>query len=64
MATVEIRSEHEAPRVAVLSEPDEDGEYDWTCRTCGASGGSFQPLADAIMNADVHVDIQCPGGHA
>lgn len=47
---------------AVLTEPDEDGDYGWSC-ACGASsetdGSGNQPIGDAVSNAEIHVDDQC-----
>lgn len=47
---------------AVLTEPDEDGDYRWYCMDCGLWAEDHQPIADAIANAEVHVDKQCAGG--
>jgi hypothetical protein len=44
--------------VAVLTEPDAEGDYGWSC-ICRAVGQGYQPIADAIAEAEVHVDIQC-----
>jgi hypothetical protein len=48
-----------ASSTVTLDLPDADGDYGWSC-TCGASSESVQPIADAIEDADAHVDIRCP----
>ena len=55
MASIEIRGEHST---VALSEPDEDGCYGRAC-TCGVVQGGTLMIADAIAEAEVHVDIQC-----
>jgi len=42
-----------------LTEPDEDGDYGWTAR-CGETSDAARPIDEAIAEAEVHVDIQCP----
>ena len=39
-----------------LTEPDEDGDYGWTC-SCGGRSESVQVIGDAIAHAESHVDI-------
>lgn len=39
-----------------LTEPDEDGLYDWTC-TCGSTSDYYQVIGDSIAEAEIHVDI-------
>jgi hypothetical protein len=41
-----------------LGESDEDGDYRWTAK-CGAMGDTYRPLDEAVMDAEVHVDIRC-----
>lgn len=44
-----------------LSEPDEDGDYSWTC-SCGLHKASeYRPLDEAISSAEMHVDYGTPG---
>jgi hypothetical protein len=44
--------------VVVLSIPDEDGDYGWLC-SCDVQSESWQPIADAIADAEVHLDHRC-----
>lgn len=39
-----------------LNGPDEDGDYGWACYTC-RTRYHVQPIADAIADAEIHVDI-------
>jgi hypothetical protein len=45
---------------AVLGEPDEDGDYRWTCLDCGERGDVWRPLDEALADAEIHVDLKCP----
>lgn len=59
MATITITPEDgRAYSSVTLSEPDEDGEYTWTC-TCGTTSDRWEDTADAVASAEVHVDFQC-----
>lgn len=51
--SIEVRGRGE---VVVLSEPDVDGDYGWTC-TCGVRLVDVQPIADAIEYAENHLNI-------
>jgi hypothetical protein len=61
MAIVTITSSLDPAISAVLTEPDEDGEYGWVCLACRAREAShgYQPMEDAISNAEVHVENRC-----
>jgi len=54
MATIVIQGTHCR---AVLTEPDEEGDYSYEA-ACGATSGdwSWQPIGDMIMAAEKHVD--------
>jgi hypothetical protein len=62
MAMVTITSRLDPAISAVLTEPDEDGEYGWVCLACRATQlkSGYQPMEDAISNAEVHVENRCP----
>lgn len=49
---------HGSWSVVTLSAPDAEGRYTWRC-TCGAVQGGSMPIADAIADAEVHIDHQC-----
>lgn len=53
MASIQISSN---AATVTLTPPDEDGDYGWTCSAC-LMRYEVQPLADAIEDAEVHVDI-------
>jgi hypothetical protein len=58
MARIKVEGDHS---IAAMAEPDPDGDYTWTC-ACGyesATDRGAQPLADAINEAEVHVDVHC-----
>jgi hypothetical protein len=55
VASIQVHGKHAS---ATMHGPDEDGDYGWTC-VCGTRDESYQPIADAIADAEVHVDIQC-----
>lgn len=48
------------PVVVQLREPDEDGDYQYDCLTCGAEGDAWRPLDESLMDAQVHADNRCP----
>jgi hypothetical protein len=43
----------------LLGEPDEDGDYRWTCQGCDEQGDAWRPLDEAVEYAEAHVDGQC-----
>lgn len=53
MASIEIHGE---AHTVTLSAPDADGCYTWSC-SCGVTQGGPQFTADAIAEAEIHVDI-------
>lgn len=57
MATrIKVEGDH---CTVTLSEPDEDGDYYWIAE-CDAVAEFIQPIEDAIANAEVHIEYQCP----
>lgn len=54
MASIQVTGTHGV--VVTLTGPDDDGDYGWTCNGCLARY-HVQPIADAIADAEVHVDI-------
>lgn len=60
MARIQIISEVDTPNppTAELDEADEDGLHAWHCDRGHISERRFNP-ADAIADAEVHVDYQC-----
>lgn len=63
MARIQVNGEGYSPASAVISEVtgfmDDEGCYGWACR-CGAASERARGLKDAIQDAMVHVDHQCP----
>lgn len=55
MASIQIRGE---VSTVTLTEPDEDGCYRWSC-SCGVIQGGTLLIADAIAEAEIHIDHQC-----
>lgn len=60
MATIQINGKW---CIATLRDADYEGEYRWIA-SCGAvsqgaGGPSVGHLADAINDAEIHVDIRC-----
>lgn len=45
-----------------LSEPDEDGEYDWMA-WCGEAADAIRPLDEAVGHAEMHVDAPWTSGN-
>jgi hypothetical protein len=56
-----IRVEGDTATVT-LSEPDDDGEYLWSCE-CGSESDRWETTADAIASAEVHLEHHCPGAN-
>lgn len=61
MAIVQIINPDMPAARAVLTEPDENGEYGWACLGCPATEGDrgYQPMEDAIGEAETHVEGRC-----
>jgi len=57
MATIKIEGDHAE---VTLGEPDEDGDYRWTCLDCHEQGDCLRPLDEAVADAENHVDLKCP----
>lgn len=59
MSRIIVR-ESDGPAIIVeVTQDQEDGTGMWDCETCG--DGAMRPnLIEAIMDAQVHVDVQCP----
>jgi hypothetical protein len=53
MATIIIQGKYCR---ATLTEPDEDGEYNFLAACGRDSGWGVQPIGDMIMAAEMHVD--------
>lgn len=58
MATIQINGDR---ATVILSPPDEDGDYDWMCQTCGQAADAIRPLDEAINYAENHTDLTCEG---
>jgi len=58
MAAIIVRA---GRREVILTGPDEDGDYGWTCMACGDSEGDYgpQPIGDTIQHAEGHLVHRC-----
>lgn len=57
MAKIKVEGDY---GTVTLSEPDEDGDYVWTC-TCGVKLTDYRPIDEAIDSAEAHVGYGAPG---
>lgn len=57
MAKIVVQGED---HIVTLDEPDEEGDYVWTC-SCGEKTGEYRPIDEAIAHAEAHVDYGAPG---
>jgi hypothetical protein len=54
MARIKVEGDY---GTADLGEPDEDGDYRWTCAN-GHRGDAFRPIDEAVADAESHVDMR------
>lgn len=57
MAQIQVNG---ARGTVVLSKPDEEGRYSWTCHR-GHREDAHRQLEDTIADAEIHADMRCRG---